>query len=330
MRRGSESKAAGMNVSVVIPAYNAEQTVRRTIDSVLGQTSPAHEIIVVDDGSTDDTIGVLRSYGDRIIAIEQQNAGASVARNNGIAASTGEWIAFLDADDEWLPDKLQRQTEHLARMPELRWTFSNFYVKTDASQALEQKHERHNISKAVRRPEVVESYFRALLGGITAWTGSIIVHRSVFDTVGMFEPGIKRAQDNDLWFRIAYRYPTAGYLSEPSAIYHKDTPGSSVKVNTDVESFMNLVHRHENLSRAFNKERDVRPALSRWIQYRMRLLLQQKQYDGVKTLLHAFEGYLPFRFKQEVRFTLLYPPVCSPIAEALRRVKQRVRHRFRG
>ena len=318
-----------MTVSVVIPAYNAERTVRRAIDSVLGQTYPAHEIIVVDDGSKDGTAQAVRSYGDRVIGIEQQNAGTSVARNSGIAVSGGEWIAFLDADDEWLSDKLQRQTEHLARMPELRWSFSNFYVKTDDSGPIEQMHNRENISKTVRRSEVIESYFRALLGGITAWTGSIIVHRSVFDTVGMFEPGIKRAQDTDLWFRIAYRYPSAGYLAEPTAIYHKDTPGSSVKVNTDVDAFINLVHRHESLSRAFNKERDVRPALSRWVQYRMRLMLQQKQYDGAKTLLHAFEGYLPFRFKQEVLFTLLYPPVCSPIVESVQLIKHGLRRRFR-
>ena len=116
-----------MKISVVIPAYNAEQHIGRAIDSVLAQTRPADEIIVIDDGSTDATAEVIRSFGDRVTLIQQKNAGVSVARNTGIEAATGDWIAFLDADDEWLPEKLKRQAEHLSRNPDLRWTTGNYY-----------------------------------------------------------------------------------------------------------------------------------------------------------------------------------------------------------
>ncbi len=115
-----------ITVSAVIPAYNAAKYVERAIESVLAQTRKADEIIVVDDGSTDNTADVVRQFGDKVKFIRQENAGASVARNTGIEAATSEWISFLDADDEWLPEKLKLQTEHLQRNPDLAWTTGNY------------------------------------------------------------------------------------------------------------------------------------------------------------------------------------------------------------
>ena len=118
-----------MKISVVIPAFNAEKTIARAVESVLAQSRPADEIIVIDDGSKDNTADVIRSYGDKVILIQQENAGASVARNAGLKNASGDWIAFLDCDDEWLPEKLKLQSEHLARNPDLKWTYSNFFKK---------------------------------------------------------------------------------------------------------------------------------------------------------------------------------------------------------
>ena len=115
-----------ITVSAVIPAYNAGKYVGRAIESVLAQTRKADEIIVVDDGSTDDTAEVVERFGDAVRFIRQENAGASFARNTGIEAATSDWIAFLDADDEWLPNKLKLQTEHLERNPNLVWTTGNY------------------------------------------------------------------------------------------------------------------------------------------------------------------------------------------------------------
>ncbi|HEX3110532.1 MAG TPA: glycosyltransferase family A protein, partial [Thermoanaerobaculia bacterium] len=97
------------SVSVVIPSYNYARYLGEAIDSALGQTLPPLEVIVVDDGSTDDTPAVLAAYGDRIRVLRQKNAGVAVARNSGIAAARGECVAFLDADDVWLPRKLELQ-----------------------------------------------------------------------------------------------------------------------------------------------------------------------------------------------------------------------------
>jgi glycosyltransferase involved in cell wall biosynthesis len=100
-------------VSVIMPAYNTARYIREAIDSVLDQDYPSKELIVIDDGSTDGTLEVLRSYGDRITLIEQRNQGSAVARNAGLAAARGECIAFLDSDDIWLPGKLRLQVDHL-------------------------------------------------------------------------------------------------------------------------------------------------------------------------------------------------------------------------
>src|SRR3569833_81721 len=114
---------AAMKVSVVIPAWNAQACLSRAIRSVLAQTLPPFEILVVDDGSTDATPSLVRQFGSPVRLIHQGHAGAAAARNTGIAAASGEYIAFLDADDEWLPRKLQRQMS-LHRDHELVLSFS--------------------------------------------------------------------------------------------------------------------------------------------------------------------------------------------------------------
>ena len=108
-------------ISVVIPAFDSEATIARAIESVLAQTYKDYEIIVVDDGSKDGTGDAVRAFGDKVNYIYQENAGVSVARNTALAAAKGEWIAFLDADDQWLPDKLEKQMQLLERKKGLKW-----------------------------------------------------------------------------------------------------------------------------------------------------------------------------------------------------------------
>jgi len=106
-------------VSIVIPAFNASWCIRRAVDSVLAQTFTDFELIVVDDGSTDETAEILRSYGDALRVVSQPNGGMSCARNAGIRIARGRYIAFLDADDRWLPAKLERQVKLLDDRPAL-------------------------------------------------------------------------------------------------------------------------------------------------------------------------------------------------------------------
>ena len=113
----SERDESAPSISVVIPCYNAAAFLRATIESILGQTHPVLEVIVVDDGSTDDSANIAESFGPPVRVIRQPNQGESAARNRGIEAAAGEWVAFLDADDLWLPTKVELQAEAIRSAP---------------------------------------------------------------------------------------------------------------------------------------------------------------------------------------------------------------------
>ncbi len=125
--RPCERMAAEQRVSVIIPSYNSARFLVDALESVLAQTLPAHEIIVVDDGSTDETQDVLRPFGDRVIVLSQANGGLSIARNNGIARATGDWVAFLDGDDVWDRDKLAQQLGCLDGADSVVCVHTNFF-----------------------------------------------------------------------------------------------------------------------------------------------------------------------------------------------------------
>lgn len=311
-----------MKITVVIPAYNAEQTIGRAIDSVLAQTRPADEVIVIDDGSVDGTAEVVRAYGDKVIFIQQENAGVSVARNAGIEAATSDWIAFLDADDEWLPEKLKCQTEHLSRNPELTWTYSNFYKKHPGHKSLRPAHMSGKTDVLLQGREYFEDYLQSYVNHAFAWTCAILIRRDVFETVGMFEPGMKRAQDNDLWYRIAYQYPKVGYLAEPLAVYHLDTPGSSTKINDQVDFMTGLIERHMQLSEKAGRGKDFRPCITHMIQIWIRRCVCSRRYADVRILLGRFADYLPARFRREMRFRLTCPPLTMWVADGVMKFKK--------
>ena len=306
-----------MKVSVVIPAYNAEKHIARAIESVLVQTRPADEVIVIDDGSSDGTAEVIRSFGDKVILIQQENAGASVARNAGIKAATGDWIAFLDADDEWLPEKLKLQTGHAQGNPDLRWSFTNLSWDNKKRHRFEPAHPVKRLSEVHGDKPLFEDYFHAYVRGFYVSTITVIIHKSVFETVGLFEPGMKRAQDNDMWYRIAYQYPQVGYLPEPLAIYHLDTPGSSTKINDSVDFMTGLVQRHVELSRQSNRYEALRPCITQMVQLWIRQVEKQGRREDAVLLLKQFRTYLSKRFCREIRFRLAIPVVGPRLVESV-------------
>ncbi|MHC4951850.1 MAG: glycosyltransferase family 2 protein [Planctomycetota bacterium] len=185
-------------ISVVIPAYNAGPYIRRTLESVLRQTHPADEIIVVDDGSTDNTADVAASYGDSVVLIRQENAGASVARNTGIEAAKGNWIAFLDGDDEWIPERLERQAAHLAKNPDLAWTMSN-YFNCFCEQAHRREIRDQGRSKGLLAGrDYYDDYFDAYKAGVVGYTGTMLIRKDVLFEANLFRPGQPRMNDEDI------------------------------------------------------------------------------------------------------------------------------------
>jgi glycosyltransferase involved in cell wall biosynthesis len=203
-------------VSIVIPTYNHARYVGDAIESALTQTFNDFEVIVVDDGSTDATPAVLERYGERIVAVRQENAGLSAARNHGFALARGEQILFLDADDLIPPCKLAVQTTYLKEHPELGLTYSAWqHIDADGRHVVREVHPRRE--GAVLRALLLREFFPAV--------GSVLVRRRCIEEVGPFDPALRAAEDVDLWMRIARAGYRFGYQDDVLFSY-RDTPGS--------------------------------------------------------------------------------------------------------
>lgn len=196
-------------VSIVMPAYNVAWCVARAIDSVLAQSLREFELIVVNDGSTDDTRQVLQRYGDTIKVIYQDNAGMSAARNAGIRAARGEYVAFLDADDWWLPDKLARQLELMRARPELGFCSTAARVENPDGEFLNDWQ-----CPPLDTVNVLETLFSenaAIAGGCSA----VMARKALFERVGLFDEGLRGFEDPDLWIRLA---AVSGYACVPAPL----------------------------------------------------------------------------------------------------------------
>jgi glycosyltransferase involved in cell wall biosynthesis len=232
-------------VSAVIPAYNAQSHVRRAILSINNQIEPVLETIVVDDGSTDGTASIVRTFGDRVRYVHQENGGPAAARNRGIREARGEWIAFLDADDEWAPAKVRLQLALIDRFPELRWVAGNLL------QVRRGLHYPGLVPAELReqlRDGGVVRLFDGLSKGLLFPSGSFLIHRDVFRKAGLFDTTLRTAEDRDMWWRIAMQWPEIGYVADPIFLWHVQTPGSLSKSSNDRTTAVRIVR--DNARRA--------------------------------------------------------------------------------
>jgi glycosyltransferase involved in cell wall biosynthesis len=205
-------------VSVVIPAYNVAWCVRKAIDSVLAQEGCDFELIVVNDGSTDDTATVLAGYGRAIRVLDQPNGGMSSARNAGIRAARGEFVAFLDADDWWLPGKLGRQVALMRQRPELGFCSCVARVEDMDGKLVNQW----------RCPKWEGPLVVYLFQGGASVPGSssaVVARRDLVLAAGGFDESLRGAEDPDLWIRLAAMTsyacidePLVGILRRPGSV----------------------------------------------------------------------------------------------------------------
>ena len=211
-------------ISVVVPLFNKEPYVCRAINSVLAQTFQDLEVVVINDGSTDHGPELVRQMQDpRIRLIDQENAGVSAARNRGIKEAKSELIAFLDADDEWLPDFLQTIVGLADRYPNAGAYATGYLLLKDGNHAYRKMTIRGGSERC-------GCYFDLLRSGAGTWTSSnIAVRRAVFDKVGFFRVGHKLAEDLDMWFRIGLRYKFA-CSQKLCALYHYYQPDNACHV----------------------------------------------------------------------------------------------------
>lgn len=230
-----------MRFSVIIPLYNKAPYIRKALESVLAQTYADYELIIIDDGSTDDSASIVQQFIDERLKVKveetsgavtstynlspityklsvrlitQSNAGVSAARNSGVAASSGDYIAFLDADDWWEPTYLERMAQLIADYPEAGLYACNYvYYKPGKT------HVALNIPTGyINYPK---AYYES--NAMPVWTGATIILKRVFEEMGGFPVGIKLGEDFLLWAKTAMHYPVA-FCEEPLAYYNNDVP----------------------------------------------------------------------------------------------------------
>jgi glycosyltransferase involved in cell wall biosynthesis len=199
-------------ISVVIPTYNYGRFIARAIESVLGQTLVPAEIIVVDDGSADDTGAVVQGFGDRVRYVRQENRGVSEARNRGVAETAGELVAFLDADDTWEPTKLEKQVERFAADGEIGLVHCGMReFDSETGETLEMHLDGGE-------DDVAENLLMWDGPVVVGPGGTIMVSRKAFEEAGGFDSRLKCGEDWDLCYRIARRYKV-GFVPEPLVNY---------------------------------------------------------------------------------------------------------------
>ncbi len=195
------------SVSVIISTYNRKNIIGRAVDSVLGQTRSADEIILVDDGSSDNTDQLIKEKYPDIKYIWQENRGIGHARNTGISQARGIWIAFLDSDDEWLPSKLINQLKALQHQPDYKICHTNeIWVRNGKRVNPMKKHEKSG-----------GLLFKNCLPLCIISPSSVIIHRSVFEDHGLFDESLPVCEDYDLWLRFCAFLPIL-YLEKPQII----------------------------------------------------------------------------------------------------------------
>jgi glycosyltransferase involved in cell wall biosynthesis len=192
-----------LKVSVIIPAYNYANYIAAALDSVLQQTYPAHEIIVVDDGSTDDTAKVLSTYEDRVRVVRKKNAGVAAARNTGMEMATGDLLAFLDADDLWLPRKLERQVQCFEADEEVGLVHCGVLDVNKEGQPI-----REHLDGRAGWVADEMLFFRGpsvIMGGGSA----AMVRRTTQEKIGNFDPALPPSEDWDFYYRCARQFKVA-------------------------------------------------------------------------------------------------------------------------
>lgn len=208
-------------ISIVIPAFNAASVLGGALRSVQQQQYPHFQAVVVDDGSADGTAKVARPFVEqdrRFALLQQPNRGVSAARNAGVAAACGEWIAFLDADDLWLANKLARQVQCLHDSPDANFIFSNYYV-WDGQRDLRLRY-------ADRKHFPMGDFTHRLIGFNLLGISTVMVRRDLLSRVGLFDSDLDPAEDWDMWLRLAEAGCRARGIREPLARY-RIWPGSA-------------------------------------------------------------------------------------------------------
>lgn len=224
-------------VSVIMPAYNSATTIQNSADSVLAQTYTNLELIIINDGSSDETLNIITSLyskNERVVIINQDNLGVSAARNNGLAESTGEWVAFCDADDEWFKGKLLIQSKLFSSYA---WSYTDsYYVGVDYTTPIKRSEQSNLLQGDIHSVLIKENFLT---------TSSIIIKKDILAEMGGFDESMAALEDWDLWLNIARLHPI-GFVNQPLLNYLVVDGSTSRKARKMVPLHEHLISKHTN------------------------------------------------------------------------------------
>ena len=263
-------------VSVIIPTHNRPESLEKAVKSVLGQTYTDFEILISDDGSTDNTSRVVEGFSDKRIRSRRysNSIGVAVVRNNAIIDSKGEYIAFLDDDDEWLPSKLEKQIRLLEGSSD---KLGAVYTGVNS---LDDKLDR---IFEIKIPRHRGNILQDLLFNNFITTSSVIVKKHCFDDVGLFDTEYMSASDNDMWIRIAQRFEF-DYVREPLVNYYITENSISRNNMKLIKGLERLMTKHHNIYAANN-----RTLSNHWFKIGVTYCNSGNLKEGRKALMNAFK-----------------------------------------
>ncbi len=234
-------------VSVIIPAYNGAKYIKKTLSSVFNQTFKDFEVIAIDDGSQDQTKKILKNYGKKIRYIYQENKGTAAARNTGIKAAKGEYIAFLDQDDLWLPQKLEEQVKILDKKPKVGLVFCGSFLLNEG-RLVGFFHARLSITSAIPAKDI----FNQLIEENFIPTLTVLLRKEAFDKLGLLREDLVGTDDHEMWLRVAeygYRFEA---VRKNLAIYRIHPEAQSRKFKN---MYQNTAKIYDQLSKKYKFDR---------------------------------------------------------------------------
>ena len=285
-----------LDFSVIIPAYNEEKRIGRAIQSVFNQSLPPQEIIVVDDGSTDNTRAAVEAFGDKVRYIYQENKKLAAARNTGIKNANYEWIALLDSDDEWKPEHLRGISEAVGDNKDVVWACTGWDRRIEGGELEYSK----SYTGHLKDGRIIEDYFLAQVRQGLARPSAMAIKKNIFLKVGGFDESIGMyGEDLDMWFRIALQYPFLAYSKNHSIIYwaRPNSIMSSCVINTN-----RFLDRIEKTEVSLTRTGTVVPEsayllISTWLISAIKDSIREKNKIALSRIIKNHIGKLPVKWQ---------------------------------
>lgn len=278
-----------MDISVVIPAYNAEKFIRRSLDSVISQIYSPVQIIVVNDGSSDRTASIIEEY-ENVVLINQENSGVSNARNSGIEKAKGHWIAFLDADDQWESEHLQNAVEQLRKNPDCKWYSDGHLIKEDGSEKLIKR----CLPNVDSNDFVVRDYFLAIPPKAYFGPSTIVVKKECFNHIGLFDEKFIVGEDRDMLFRLALQYPNVAYHVSIGATMWARRDSLSRGTKRNHSETLTKYEYWESVSRQAGAFERAKPRLACWVFGSFKRCIKNHDYKAAFNIFRRFYYLFPF------------------------------------